>query len=202
MGDRKITNTKTQAENEPMLTLATTGFPGGIERQEAAGQNELVNSASLPTEGSEHAAWAKFGVTFGEADPADPIFRPAKLPAGWRKVATDHAMHSTLVDEKARPRASIFYKAAFYDRSAHMALLRRFEVRRVYGKGPDAPMQAEVLDAGKAAFATEPEPMARATTREEWAKEEAAEKAHIAKCTAWLAEHGYPNWSDVTAYWG
>jgi hypothetical protein len=37
-------------------------------------------------------------------------------------VNSDHAMWSYLVDELGRERVSIFYKAAFYDRSAHMSL--------------------------------------------------------------------------------
>ena len=43
-----------------------------------------------------------------------------KLPAGWKKQATDHSMWSKLLDESGAVVASIFYKAAFYDRIAEM----------------------------------------------------------------------------------
>ncbi len=49
---------------------------------------------------------------------ADDLFVFAILPDGWKKQATDHDMHSELIDDKGVVRARIFYKAAFYDRSA------------------------------------------------------------------------------------
>jgi hypothetical protein len=51
------------------------------------------------------------------------MFRPATLPEGWRREGSDHAMWSHIVDDQGRKRASIFYKAAFYDRGAHMSLV-------------------------------------------------------------------------------
>lgn len=46
-----------------------------------------------------------------------------ELPDGWKKVGTNHDMHSDLVDETGKVRASIFYKAAFYDRRADMVVV-------------------------------------------------------------------------------
>jgi hypothetical protein len=54
--------------------------------------------------------------------------RSVKLPEGWHIKATDHSMWSNLVDDKGRNRASIFYKAAFYDREAFLSFNRRFSM--------------------------------------------------------------------------
>jgi len=120
---------------DPMLILAEAlmgGSNGVIERQEKRGQNLLVNSTVLPIKFNwgkrEHLE--KFGVVFGE--PVDDLFCNATLPGGWKKVATEHSMWSKLVDDKGRERASIFYKAAFYDREAFLNSNRRFS----YGVQP------------------------------------------------------------------
>jgi hypothetical protein len=97
--------------------------PNSIEQMERDGQQQLVSSDRLPVD--THRTDAEFealGFTFGDPDPGDPIFRPATLPEGWRREGSDHAMWSHLVDGLGRKRAGVFYKAAFYDRSAHMRL--------------------------------------------------------------------------------
>ncbi len=104
--------------------------PGGIERQEAAGQASFVSSETLPLQFNycTKEQFEAMGVVFGA--PVDDLFQQARLPAGWVKVATDHSMHSELRDEKGRKRAGIFYKAAFYDRSAFISLTSRFSIER------------------------------------------------------------------------
>lgn len=90
-----------------------------IEAQEAQGQRELVNSTQLPVKvnSGDRKTLEKAGVVFGRATGID-LFVEATLPAGWKKKATDHSMWSELVDETGKVRATIFYKAAFYDRDA------------------------------------------------------------------------------------
>jgi hypothetical protein len=106
-----------QDSPEALLAEAlVTGGDGVIERQEARGQQEVVESESVPTEGSE--ALVSLGFELGDPYPEDPLFRPAKLPDGWRKVGSDHAMWSAIVDADDMDRVLIFYKAAFYDRRA------------------------------------------------------------------------------------
>jgi hypothetical protein len=107
---------------DPLLHLAAAmgGLSGYIEGMEADGQRQLVNSTMLPTRmnsGTDDDLRA-LGFELGDPDPADPVFRPATLPGGWEKRRTDHSMWSEVVDELGRKRLSIFYKAAFYDRSA------------------------------------------------------------------------------------
>jgi hypothetical protein len=112
-----------------LLLAALDGRDGGsslILGQEAAGQRQLVHSDRLPTsthEGTDEPYLA-LGFAFGEPDASDPLFRPATLPAGWSKRATDHSMGSEVVDQHGRARVSVFYKAAFYDRRADMYLVQ------------------------------------------------------------------------------
>lgn len=95
--------------------------PGGIERQEAQGQQEFVKNERLPRNlnGAREALEAR-GVVFGNT--GDDLFVDVKLPAGWQKRATSHSMWSELFDDQGKKVASIFYKAAFYDRDAFLYL--------------------------------------------------------------------------------
>ncbi|MFE6000377.1 hypothetical protein ACFQ6C_26510 [Streptomyces sp. NPDC056454] len=122
-----IENTTRSVRENPLAFLAASSGPGGsgqaIEEQERAGQAQLVNSDRLPTDRQGSAAeYEALGFTFGDPDPGDPLFAPATLPEGWTCQASDHDMWSHLVDEHGRRRASIFYKAAHYDRRAFMDL--------------------------------------------------------------------------------
>jgi hypothetical protein len=96
-------------------------FADFIYRQESAGQANLVNSTHLPKNGDWNALSA-MGIVRG-AD-VDDLFCEATLPHGWKKIATDHSMWSSLVDETGAEKASIFYKAAFYDRDAFFNISR------------------------------------------------------------------------------
>jgi len=118
-----ITNTTQQ---DPLLFLAMAmggGTTSAIEAQERQGQAELVRSQVLPADVRGKDILEAAGVVFGDAVPGDPLFVNATLPEGWKKVATDHDMWSKLVDADGVERASIFYKAAFYDRDAFMRAL-------------------------------------------------------------------------------
>jgi hypothetical protein len=69
--------------------------------------------------------WEKlrsWGFIIGEIVSDDPIFRSVQLPSGWKKKGSDHNMWSSVVDEAEKERISVFYKAAFYDRSAFMRI--------------------------------------------------------------------------------
>jgi hypothetical protein len=99
----------------------TAMTPGGIEAQEAAGQQRLSTNELLPADGIEEVSNA-LGFTY---DPkiVDRIFVKAKIPAGWKKVPhADRSMWSDLVDDKGVKRAGIFFKAAFYDYKAYIQL--------------------------------------------------------------------------------
>lgn len=119
---KNITNTaKDDVHNEWLLGRN----PKAIEDQEKRGQKELLNSAQLPTEieKEDKEVLKNLGVVFGEPLPNDPIFCDAKLPDGWKLQVTDHSMWTELLDADNKVIAHIFYKAAFYDRSAFMRIV-------------------------------------------------------------------------------
>ena len=200
---RTVTNTTKVVQENPLIGLMTA-MPGGIEASEARGQHELVNSEVLPTQGSDDPAWAKMGVIFGEPVEGDPIFRSVTLPVGWKKEVTDHAMWNKLLDDKGRERGTFFYKAAFYDRRAHISVSGRFGIRRVFGEkyDPKEPMQHEVIDGGARVVATAREdvPEAAPFGSDAYRERDAVEKRQQAECEAWLAAR-YPEWKDPTAHW-
>ena len=127
MDSSPIRNTAEFDSVDAMLALAVSMGPDGpsgfIEEQERAGQSQLVNSDRLPVDAGEDGDYLALGFTFGKPDPSDPLFRPATLPPGWSRRATDHAMGSEIIDQHGRARVSIFYKAAFYDRKASMYVI-------------------------------------------------------------------------------
>lgn len=122
-----IENTQSPASRDltAMLLVATGDTEAVIGAQERAGQIQLVHSDRLPTDlnGDDQADFEALGFTLGDPDPDDLLFRPATLPDGWRKEPSDHDMWSYVVDQLGRRRVGVFYKAAFYDRNAHMNLV-------------------------------------------------------------------------------
>ena len=105
--------------------------PGGIEAQEAAGQAHMVANTLLPkasgigdTEGETWKWLEKQGVeVLGDED---DLFYRVSLPEGWElRANSDHDMWSTLYGAEGAEIAEIFYKAAFYDRSAFIRLTER-----------------------------------------------------------------------------
>ena len=165
--------------------------PGGIEAQEKAGQQQLVNSTNFPREllhGCTVEQLEQLGFVFGAV--VDDLFVSVTLPAGWVKVADDHYMWSHIYDEKGRKRVNVFYKAAFYDRSAHASLVTRYGVN-AYVESPQSGYYSTVIVDGGV-------PIETLDTRLEgdYKSTDAAYKlAH-----AYLDKH-YPDWRDPMAYW-
>ena len=103
---------------------AAAWTPDAIEASEAAGQRELAKAATrLPIESNAIVPRERVseltGIIFGE--PFDDLFVNVTLPNGWRIVPTEHAMWSDLLNDSGEKVAAIFYKAAFYDRSARIS---------------------------------------------------------------------------------
>ncbi|QWS68217.1 hypothetical protein SEA_VANLEE_100 [Gordonia phage VanLee] len=114
--------------------LGGQGMSGYIEDMEADGQRQLVASELLPRQAQPHYSddddltgsdgWAALeAIGFRRGEDHDDLFCHAELPAGWTKRAADHAMWSHIYDERGVKRANVFYKAAFYDRKAHIGLV-------------------------------------------------------------------------------
>jgi hypothetical protein len=180
-------------------TMAGGSFGDTIMAQESAGQSGLVNSNTLPSDMSAEGRQVleQAGVVFGDPVPGDDMFVNVNLPEGWRKVATSHSMWSDLVDDKGRKRASMFYKAAFYDRSAHLNTNRRFAIGMDYDRSDKGVIVKFVTDGDTKAFATKEYPYTGEKYREHYKTQDSAATDEV---KAWLEEH-YPNWEDASAYW-
>lgn len=131
MEPRTVTNTTTklkERENALDFLAEQVANPGGrpIEAMEAEGQRELLQSTVLPvdTHRDTDADFEAMGIKFGDVVEGDEIFRHAELPEGWSRQAGGNSYGSVLVDELGMERVGIFYKAAFYDRHAHMYVIK------------------------------------------------------------------------------
>ena len=207
---RSVPNTTKMAHENPAMVLIAAmedrarGRRQGsfIEDMEAQGQRELTGQTSkLPTKGGENPAWAKMGILYGKPDPQDPVFSSVQLPAGWKLEPTDHAMWNNLLDDQGRVRAKMFYKAAFYDRSAHIHPETRYHVERenkVKGDYDSAQRYVAIDSAnGAVLFATEYLEVDPKYSREWSDKEQALRK----QAEAWF-DANRPDWRDASAYWG
>ena len=110
--------------NEPHVSWLLGGNPNAIVAQEKEGQAQLVGGSQLPTDGLSKVTEKLLGVVVNSLSDGDPMFSDVTLPEGWEIKPTDHDMWTTLHDETGKERASMFYKAAFYDRSAFIRLTR------------------------------------------------------------------------------
>ena len=193
--------------NGDIANAIVSETPGGIEAQEARGQQDFVASDTLPIKCNSctREQLEAIGIEFGE--PVDDLFVAVRLPDGWKKIPSDHSMWSNLVDDQGRTRAHIFYKAAFYDRNAHISIVRRFTYSVVPTCGYDNPnYRAErwhciVLDASQTIWTSdsiEPQPdfEDRDATSLWYSKQDTLKK--LGK--AWLDEK-YPDWQNPLAYW-
>ncbi len=196
-------------QQDPMATLmaalgesmAGRSPSNALLEAEAAGQAALVNSTELPADmHGDRAIFEGMGIKFGEPNPRDPMFLPTTLPVGRRKEATEHAMWSRLVDDKGRERAMIFYKAAFYDRSAHMSPSRRYRTDYA-NKDFDEATQWGAFDGKALLWATErvPELPGSATREQRLARYDQTDALRKQACD-WLNANR-PDWQDPLAYW-
>jgi hypothetical protein len=165
---------------------------GGIEAQEKQGQRMLVNSSMLPIymHNVTREQLTKLGFRFGNE--VDDLFVECALPDGWTKKATEHSMHSTLVDEQGRDRANIFYKAAFYDRRADLRMFSRFKVDIYHEERDSATTTNYVTVKDQKTVVFRQGPLAS----DDYEKRDELRKI----CIKWLADR-YPEWENPLAYW-
>ncbi len=190
------------------IMVPMTREDGWIERMEATGQQELCAAEQLPTTmlGGGKAAFEAMGIVIVGPTDGDDLFVDVKLPQGWTKRPTAHAMHSELCDAKGNVRAEIFYKAAFYDRRADIRPTTRFRID--YDSSLElCKLRGYVIDRGAGAdgkveknrviFTTEPATIQR---KDDWAGREAAQKLVCEQAAAWL-DARYPAWKSPHAHW-
>lgn len=200
---KKVRNTTKEMKENPSVSLViamTDGVSKMIEDQEAAGQSSFVTSTTLPTEimtDDGKKILEAFGVVFGEVVEGDPMFQYVTLPKGWKREGTGHSMHSDVLDDKGRKRIGVFYKAAFYDRSAHLSLTRRYSSTYDYEMSEAEDVYVGIAKDGEEVI-YEAEPLSGTKANGEKNNESYRESQALAN--AWLDEH-YPEWNDPAAYW-
>jgi hypothetical protein len=182
-----------------MDNFMVAATPGGIEAQEKAGQTSFVAGSSLPKDMQRctRADFEKMGFTFGKD--VDDLFVAVSMPTGWKKVATEHSMWSDLVDDKGRKRAGIFYKAAFYDRNAHISLSHRYGFSSYLGVNAKGEPTEDGNHTHYAVSVTDCDKEVHRVGIYPTGDYKACDTLET-KATAWLDER-YPQWRDATAYW-
>ncbi len=185
------------AERQMMGALLKAGDPGfetarrlSLRNSVNAGQASFVESETLPVQMSPEsmAVLEKCGCEFLGPVKDDPHFQYVKMPPGWAKRSTDHALHSDLLDDKGRKRGDICYEEVYLN------LSRRFSVRENYELRNEGTCVVEIFDLNVLIHATEavktpldlPEHIFFRRERE--------------RAEAWLAER-YPDWQNPAAYW-
>lgn len=98
------------------------------------------------------------------------------------------------MDEKGRKRASIFYKATFYDRDAFFHVNRRYGVRYDYDREEKKRVGiSHVMDGDRVIYTTEP---IKAKGEKYF---DLLNRAN-ALAVEWLNLE-FPDWEDPSAYW-
>ena len=214
-------------EKKPFAEWLFGGNPKAICEQEKEGQRQLVETSfestqQLPAKGNRCDApevYKGFGFEIIGPSDDDPLFLDVKLTDGWKVKPTRQNMWSSICDEKGRRRASIFYKAAFYDRKAFINTPEtRFSVEQIFFDSPPnldyhegvniTPIVYAVLDCDKEIFRTEEvfftDKYSRGKSNQErinWSKKlDAIKERARNEARQWLTER-YPNCENPAAYW-
>lgn len=199
-----IDNTQNIADNIPTLPLSDAvhvpDFPV-LHLCQALNVQDRPTMSQLPTDtGAEGKQVIKTlqaaGVQFLGVIKSDPIFQKVLLPAGWKLIAAEQLMYLDLLDHKNRKRASIFYKAAAYDRRARMCLQQRYDVVREHEKEYlDNVAVAYVMDGPTVIYTVGPVPLYNQPLKPSKVGIQ-VENAAI----RWLNTK-FPQWRDRSAYW-
>lgn len=223
----------TQEMNPLALLLGAMANPDGhIEAMEAQGQRELVGSEVLPVEyngnlpagrprpdGGLRATkqaineygrelLTKLGFKVGSVVENDGLFQHVEFPEGWTRKATEHSMWSSVLDASGAVRMSIFYKAAYYDRSAHYHFERAVTIRKDYGSDdvPDRMVlshRGQVVQTADIGMACHRQRGWETFTQNERSKaldeEDKAQKTALAALKQ-VADERWPGWDGEGAY--
>jgi hypothetical protein len=186
----------------PVITLDGSHIPPGsrshhTEEDELRGHAWMIENGLLPIEMHSKdgydtkQALQQAGVVFGGVYEADPIFRRATLPSGWKILPGHCSELSILVDAMGRKRATIYYKNAPYEYEANMRVERRFEIGAIFRNRGET--IRTVKDCGRVVYTTEP-------IKVQESNYHAAIDEVERLATEWLVTR-YPDWRNPGAYW-
>lgn len=187
-------NLPTTGPSAMMLDALMHGADGVVERAEERGQDAFVHSDVLPVDcGPNRKDYEALGFVFGQVIKNDPIFQEATLPDGWTKAKSDHSMWSYLADPDGYERVAVFYKDAFYDRSAFM----RLEDVPLTRAQKDAKKEGEIAGVSALQQKNEGEPFwSSATPRREGPNAVIAFMGHVGKKAAEASQYsGVTEWT-------
>lgn len=188
-----------------MENAVIAATPGGIEAQEARGQAALTRTFNqLPKEYTGGDRKFPVGLLkrlgFTIQAPVDDLFVGVTAPAGWQLRPTSHSMHSEIVDGKGRVRGTVFYKAAFYDRSAHFNLRTRYAVETDY----EERAEGQKWENGRQRIVCRDRATDEIIFSREWVRNGDAISRSESKewdiAVAHLNE-AVPGWDDIERYW-
>jgi hypothetical protein len=118
-----IDNTTASGAFSHLAEMMTSGRSDYVEKMEADGQRQLVESDLMPADGP-WSELAELGFSQGAPVEGDDLFCHATQPAGWTREASETSTWSYILDTAGVRRVGLFYKAAFYDRRAQCASSR------------------------------------------------------------------------------
>lgn len=169
--------------------------PSAVEMQERDGQMEMGQPGQLPTEGLDRELCGRIGIRIIGVVKGDELFTEVVLPEGWEVRPADDSRWTVLVDDRGRERAQMFYKAAFYDRKAHIRFERRFTAHGEPTNGYDSDSFMTdnrvgiVRDCGNEIYRTD-----------EVRHDDPVAGGLRGQAEAWLDER-HSDWRDPAAYW-
>ena len=161
-----------------------------VENMEKEGQQHVISNTMMARKmwpSKEH--FEQLGFIF-EDIPGDDVLCYATLPDGWSMKETDNAMCTNIIDENRVIRGSLIYKAAVYDRRAHMYLKCHYMVCSRYAD------EDHLID--EIYFGNEKEILFVAGQTPIDAYDDIEKLKALAKQYAY---ENYPDWENVHAYW-
>ena len=171
-----------------------------VEIVERSAQDVAVSTTLMAKDMNPgREVWESLGFEFADIEGDDVLCR-AKLPEGWTMNATDSQYWTEIRDENGMVRGKMFFKGAYYDRKARMALKQRYEIctdydeesntRKIYFGNNDE----EIFVAGT---------LARPKNDDyEGFKKYELDTSILQMVAKEYANENYPDWKDVRAYWG
>ncbi len=194
-------NTSKINPHDLFLEAVVHGAPQAIQAQEERGSAQLVKSDVLPKgDQRDRAAMESIGIKLGEDVPGDPLFIYAELPDGWEKRRGDDGddpRGSYLYDDQGRKRASIFYKAASYDRKADISVLRRYQIEQDYNVADKDDTAVFTVTDYTGVIHT----MGSVTLAEKWSPERYEQEDEARAAARQWMDDNYPDWGNPAAYW-